>query len=333
MAAHQYNGSPATDLGQLSDLTLPAIDQSSFSHYSAQLDRKTLQQVLANEETLLAYGDSASPLLLSGLREAVDQCSASFYTMLEVSPQNVVEVVEGWLAGYPLGKISPELAQEFIEDIRRDVQTFITATRSPSITLRMVLELGSGCEAFSSLADHAPAPEWQSLIESIISRLEYEASFLFHCDEDLVNQTKTYVGAPTLALNHSQVATDPSFNRWFDLFRGQNPPLAVQIENLLASGSMLALKQLEIQLEQDMARFQLELPELARPETRPWQFLPGRAHLYFGAQDKIEGIREYQTPKALLHAKPAVWGAEPGARRFSMLMDTPSDIQLADLLD
>jgi hypothetical protein len=60
--------------------------------------------------------------------------------------------------------------------------------------------------------------------------------------------------------------------------------------------------------------------------------LQGRPHLYFGAQEKIEGNLGIAGPKGLLHARPAIWAQERNAKRFVVIMDSREDIELEDLL-
>lgn len=310
---------------------LDSVANSSFALECAAVDRSALQRALCDEKYNLAFGAAAPNHLLDGLAEAVSRSSSSFYTMLEVTRANVASVVGEWLSHKPLGELSADLESLLLEDLRQDVCRFICATGSRAITLRLILEHESGCRRFEGLLNEPD--DRTSKIEAIIDYLEYNASYLLHCDEDMVNQIKTYVGAPTIALHHTQLASNPSFDRWFEIFRGGDPQLETKVENLLAAGNAEALAILERQLEMDIAEFQLELPGLGANGAKPFHFILGRPHLYFGAQDKIEGKLGFATPKGLLHARPAIWAQEEGAKRFSAILDTPSDIQLCDLFD
>ena len=93
------------------------------------------------------------------------------------------------------------------------------------------------------------------------------------------------------------------------------------------------LERLTRELESRIAQFQLEVPDLGMPGERPYNFLPGRPHLYFGAQDKIEGRLGFDSPKGLLHARPAIWAHDPDAKRFMALMDSNTETALEDLFD
>lgn len=318
---------PVTSWGQLQ-----TIDQSDFALQAPKLDRAALQRTLLDEGINLAYSDPCPASLLEGLAFAVDRAPQSFYSMFEVTRANVSSTIKNWLAGDPLGQISHELANALQDDICTDVCRFILATGSRSVTLRMVLERESGCEKFLKLLDDPMEENYPVEIEKIIGLLEYGASFLLHCDEDMVNQIKSYVGAPTIAVHHTQIRADPTFDHWFDIFRGGNPTLAAAVENALATADRSSLALLGRQLEMDIAKFQLDLPDLGKPGEHPLKFLPGRQHLYFGALNKVEGNLGFNTPKGLLHARPAIWSSEPGAVRFMSVMDSNADIRLEDLL-
>lgn len=310
--------------------TLPTIDQTTFAVHIPCLDRRALQQTLQSEQPTRAYGEPCSQILRDQLAVVVQQTSKPFYTMLEVSRESALSVIQNWISTEPLGKISEQLRDALIEDIATDATRFIDAIGDRSITVRIILEQGSGCGDFAALLD---SPDHQtSKIRHMIAQLEYDASFLFHCDEDMVNLIKSYVGAPTIALNRSDIRPDPSLERWFEIFRGGTPALAEHIEILLDRKDRNGLEMLSHEIDHKMADFQLRLPDLARSGSHPYQFLPFRPHLYFGAQEKIEGNLGIDVPKGLLHARPAVWSEKNNQKRFLVIMDSPSDIELSDLI-
>ena len=169
------------------------------------------------------------------------------------------------------------------------------------ITIRLILEQESGCTDFEKI-DPA-CQERTNTIERLIQRLFYDASFLFHCDEDMANQIKPYVGAPTVALDTADLLKEPFLDHWLNIFWGGDPTLLQIAEELLDQRDTSGLTLLGHRLEEQIAKFQLELPGLVLPGRSAYRMLQGRPHLYFGAQEKIEGNLGIAGTKGLLHAR------------------------------
>jgi hypothetical protein len=323
----------STDLSRESPLSfaaLPDIENTPFALHAPVLDRAALQRTLLSEHFTIAYGDPCSEELLADLSIAVQRTSTSFYTMLNVDHEDVRCAVDDWLAGNPLGEISKGVKGAIANDICRDALTFMDAIGVTPITIRLILEHESGCSDFARI--DAESMQCSDTLEKLIHRLFYDASFLFHCDEDMANQIKPYVEAPTIALDTADVRREPTFDDWINIFWGSEPTLLQQAEQLLDQRDTAGLTLLGQRVEEQIAKFQLTLPGLVLPGCAPYRMLQGRPHLYFGAQEKIEGKLGIAGPKGLLHARPAIWAQERNAKRFVVIMDSREDIELEDLL-
>jgi hypothetical protein len=268
------------------------------------------------------YSHPCSSFLLQGVRDAVSKVEGGFYTMFEVTSETVGDILQEWLKSKPLGALSPELEGAILQDIEGDVVRFIDAIGASHVTLRLVLDTSSGFEEFYSLRSNPLiASDTLHQVNAVAAKLEYDSAYLFHADEDVVNQVKSYAGATTLGLDSADLVDQPDLVCWFEIF-ADSGGLREAVSDALAQGDVY---QLHRAIQLSMARvhnYQLSLPGLLKPGKLPFQFLEGAPHVYFGAPEQLAG-RGHALPKPILHAKPLIWTEEHNAKRFLTLLDSP----------
>jgi hypothetical protein len=263
---------------------------------------------------------------MQGVHEAVQKLDHSFYDMIDVTLGTVHQRIRDWFSRKPLGEISAELERALQDDIENDVVGFITTIKDSPVTLRLVLDTASGFEELHNVLNETDPTTCCSQIESIISRLEYDKAYLFHTDEDVVNQLKSYCGATTLGIDPCSLAVELGLERWFALFSGPGS-LQDHATDAISRHDVSGLEEAIQTTMREAWRYQVELPGLAKPGARPYRFLLGAPHLYFGAPEKLARLA-HSLPKSALHAKPLIWANNPSAKRFLTLLDSPRHFQL-----
>jgi hypothetical protein len=295
--------------------------------HTSVIDHNCFKNLLLDERCSVAFGQPCSTTLLQEVQGAVQKLDRGFYDMIDVTLANVTRKLSDWFKGKPLGEISAELERALQEDIKRDVVGFIYTIQDSPVTLRLVVDTSSGFEELREVLDHADIEESDSRIESIISKLEYDRAYLFHTDEDVVNQIKSYCGATTLGIDPCSIEQAPGLDQWFSLFSGEGS-LQELAADAVSRGDRAGLEDAIKMTMHKAWRFQVELPGLAKPGTLPYRFLLGAPHLYFGAPEKLDHLG-HALPKSALHAKPLIWARNPSAKRFLTLLDSPGDFHLA----
>ncbi len=246
--------------------------------------------------------------------------------MIDVTLDDLHDKLSEWFRGQPLGELDRCLELELQADIESDVIGFINAIQDSPVTLRLVLDLSSGFESLRDIFSSPPSGAISNRIEEIASELEYDRAYLFHTDEDVVNQLKSYCGATTLGIDPCDIAAQPSFDPWFSLFSDKGSLRELASDAIVRRDAEALEAAIRLTMEKAW-RYQTELPGLAKPGSSPYRFLLGAPHLYFGAPDKLAPY-SHAHPKSALHAKPLIWTTQPQSRRFLTLLDSPRDFSL-----
>jgi hypothetical protein len=306
---------------------LPSIVSAPFALPAKVINQNCLNKILQDRQSAVVFGKPCDNALIAGVTDAIRRLDKSFYYMFDVTAGDVSRQLSKWFKLNPFGEISNQLATELKADIERDAINFISTINASSVTLRLVLDTSSGFEELLTIPSKTPHSNCDARIEEVVSELEYDRSYLFHADEDVVNQIKTYSGATTLAIDSRDVVESPSFQSWFDIFDGPGS-LRDGVTEAISKGNLAQLPSVIADAISRAWRYQMELPGLARRGATPYSFLLGAPHLYFGAPEKLDYL-EHQFSKSTLHAKPLIWAVEPGAKRFSVLMDSPTNYTLS----
>lgn len=306
--------------------SLPSIVSTPCAMAAPTIDRDHFKKLLADDRCSVAFGQPCSPFLIQGVHEAIRGIQTGWYTMIDVDQDNLHQELSAWFRSKPFGNISSALEHALQRDIENDVLGFIRAIEAPQVTLRLVLDTSSGFEELWTVPLNVPPDELHAHIEAIVSKLEYDKAYLFHTDEDVVNQLKSYAGATTLGIDPCTVASQPSLDNWFAIFEGKDSLRELALEAVSRNNALLLSRAIQVAVERTW-HYQLDMPGLAQPGATPYRFLLGAPHLYFGAPEKLAPLG-HSLPKSALHAKPLIWATEPSAKRFLTLLDSPRDYNI-----
>jgi hypothetical protein len=306
--------------------SLPSIISAPCAMAVSSIDRDHFKQLLADARCSVAFGQPCSQFLMQGVQEAIRGIQTGWYTMIEVGEDNVHHELSAWFRSKPFGDISPTLEHALQQDIENDVIGFTRAIEAPRVTLRLVLDTSSGFEELWSVLPNSSPEALGAYIDSVVSKLEYDKAYLFHTDEDVVNQLKSYAGATTLGIDPCDISSHPSLDNWFAIFHGKDSLRELAAEAISRDDALLLSDAIRVAVERAWS-YQLDLPGLVQSGATPYRFLVGAPHLYFGAPEKLAPLG-HQLPKSALHAKPLIWATEPSAKRFLTILDSPRDYNI-----
>jgi hypothetical protein len=289
--------------------------------------KENVSQALASNGKKLVVGPTTSKELLAAVASEIEQTKGGFVYACNTTPENVSDLLEEILAREGLFINKPEIKEQFIADVRRDLINFSKVIDSKTVSLRIVLEDGSNLREliFNHSADRAALKD--QVFTKMIKEIGYNYSFIYHADEHTINQSKIYYGIPTLCFDHQQIANDnsiseegwnlPLLSAWTTLVDKNFDVVEAITEALTADELDSAYAFLKVYLK-EIWEHQLNAADLLNEGSKVFYFTPGAPNIYLGVPEKMGKER------VLLHARPMVWAVNPYAKRFLVLMEPPN---------
>lgn len=310
---------------------LPDVSEAPFAVTCPVLGAEVLSQFFEAPQKTLVSGAAVSSELLSAIQSALTQPQVTRYDILSLTRDSVERQVTAALREKPIAGLDTRAEQALILDIVQDAHSFLDILTRDSVTLRIILDDSSGFESLCQLDYSRPADALRNEIKQKIDFLEYQASYLVHCDEDLVNQIKCYTTGGTLAVDARDIAPAANFDAWYEIFRGEGS-LEQGLERAIASQSSEIAHAVVADIMERVWSYQREMPGFLTPGRIPYRLLTGAPHLYLGGVAELSTLGLPSIP-TLWHAKPQVWSHAPETKRLLTIMDSPTDFTAEELVE